>query len=73
MQAASNKPHGSSWERDDDSSEEEIAEESKEHKHQFSEWRKKHYNEFYAVKRAKELMKMVCLVAVQRTDWGQSS
>ena len=30
-----------------------------EHQHQFREWRKKHYNEFYAVQRARELLKQV--------------
>lgn len=44
-----------------DSSEEDMSEELKEHKRQFTDWRKKHYNEFYAVKRAKELMAEVSL------------
>lgn len=59
VQEASKKPL-SNWEKDDDSSEDEVPETVKEHKRQFTEWRKKHYNEFHAVKRAKELMKQVC-------------
>jgi len=48
----------SKWERDD-SSEDDLTEEAKQHKQEFTEWRKKHYNEYFAVKRAKELMRMV--------------
>ena len=59
VQQASSKPSGQPWGGDDQSSEEDISEERKEHKKEFTEWRKKHYNEFYAVKRAKELMKQV--------------
>lgn len=61
MQEASQKPQSSDdWEgAGDESSEEEVSEATKEHKREFTEWRKKHYNEFYAVKRAKELMKQV--------------
>lgn len=56
VQAASKSSHDP-WEQDDLSEEEQMSEETKEHKHQFTEWRKKHYNEFYAAKRARELMK----------------
>ncbi len=50
------------------SGDEETSEEGKQHNKQFTEWRKKHYNEFYAVKRAKELMQQVtnpCLCSVR--------
>ena len=57
----------SNWDRDDESSEEEVPETVKEHKRQFTEWRKKHYNEFHAVKRAKELMKQVMISIVIST------
>lgn len=59
QQASANPPD--SWEAKEEVSggEEEASEEQKEHKKQFTEWRKKHYNEFYAVQRAKELMKQV--------------
>ena len=59
MQQASTKPPGEWGEDDMSSGDDETPEERKEHKRQFTEWRKKHYNEFYAVKRAKELMQQV--------------
>lgn len=55
QEASKGRP--SSWGSHGDSSEEEEGD--KERHKQFKEWRKKHYNEFYAVKRAKELMKQV--------------
>ena len=38
---------------------EDLSEEQREHKRKFREWRKKHYNEFHAVQRAKALMEAV--------------
>ena len=58
MKAASQTSQNVCEEEDSDS-EDVTPEELKKHKKEFSEWRKKHYNEFYAVKRAKELMKQV--------------
>ena len=50
----------SKWEEESSGSEEEsLTDEQKEHKRKFREWRKKHYNEFHAVKRARELIKKV--------------
>lgn len=64
VQEASAQPplsSGSGWESEssDDEEEEPETEEVKVHKKQFSDWRKKHYNEFHAAKRAKELMRKV--------------
>lgn len=58
VQEASSKQEVNRWEEGggDSSEEDTMSEETKEHKQNFSEWRKKHYNEFFAVKRAKELM-----------------
>lgn len=61
VQEASSKQEVNRWEEGggDSSEEDTMSEETKEHKQNFSEWRKKHYNEFFAVKRAKELMAQV--------------
>lgn len=65
VQEASAQPplsSGSGWESessDEEEEEEPETEEVKVHKKQFSDWRKKHYNEFHAAKRAKELMRKV--------------
>lgn len=59
VQQASAQPGSSSKWDNQESDEEDVPDDMKEHKRQFVEWRKKHYNEFYAVKRAKELMKQV--------------
>jgi len=50
----------SKWDQESSGSEfgeeESLTDEQKEHKRKFREWRKKHYNEFLAVKRARELI-----------------
>ena len=57
---ATSKEMVSKWEQESSGSEEEgLTDEQKEHKRKFREWRKKHYNEFHAVKRARELIKQV--------------
>ena len=63
-EAAGSEP-SSRWEPEssgDDDEEEFLSEEQKQHKKEFRDWRKKHYNEFMAVKRARELMKQVSRV-----------
>ena len=59
-EAADSDP-SSRWEPESsgDDEEEFLSDEQKQHKKEFREWRKKHYNEFLAVKRARELMKQV--------------
>ena len=60
LEAAASKEMVSKWEEESSGSEEEsLTDEQKEHKRKFREWRKKHYNEFHAVKRARELIKKV--------------
>ncbi|XP_064384512.1 protein phosphatase inhibitor 2-like [Halichondria panicea] len=55
QEAASGDGAGpSKWEQE--SSDSEDNEEQIKHKDEFRQWRKKHYNEFYAVKRARELI-----------------
>ena len=63
-EAAGEEP--SKWDMDSsDGDEEMMTDEQKEHKKQFKEWRKKHYNEFYAVQRARELLKKVGLMTIR--------
>jgi len=47
----------SKWDLEDESE----AQEEVKHKNEFKEWRKNHYDEFQAVKRARELMAKVCV------------
>lgn len=50
------------WEQSNDSEEEPESEETKKHKEEFRQWRKKHYNEFHAVQRARELIAKVHII-----------
>ena len=61
MKEAAGSDPSSRWEPESsgDDEEEFLSEEQKQHKKEFRDWRKKHYNEFMAVKRARELMKQV--------------
>lgn len=64
LEAAKRDPQ-SKWDIESSGSEvemedQQLTEEEKERKKKFREWRKKHYNEFYAVKRARELIQQVC-------------
>ena len=56
----------SKWDQESSGSEfgeeESLTDEQKEHKRKFREWRKKHYNEFLAVKRARELIQQVSIL-----------
>ena len=65
VQAAAKVSSFSKWDVESSGSEvdpdEVLTEEERQHKKKFREWRKKHYNEFHAVKRARELMKKVLL------------
>ena len=65
-EAAAGGDSSSRWEPESsgDDEEEFLSDEQKQHKKEFREWRKNHYNEFMAVKRARELMKQVhpCIV-----------
>ncbi len=67
QEAASGDGAGpSKWEQE--SSDSEDNEEQIKHKDEFRQWRKKHYNEFYAVKRARELIPKVGVVSVRWAD-----
>ena len=62
MKEAAGSDPSSRWEpasSGEDEDEEFLSEEQKQHKKEFREWRKKHYNEFQAVQRARELMRQV--------------
>ncbi len=59
MLEASKDPKQDIWEREAESSEEEMPEEVKQHKKEFSHWRKNHYDEFHAMQKAKQLMKVL--------------
>ena len=61
--AAEGSSTSEKWEPDSSSGSEEdsLTEEQRKHKAEFKAWRKKHYNEFFAVKRAKELIAKVTL------------
>ena len=58
LEARDNTPrrHWSEADSSGGSDEEELSAEAKEHKRKFKEWRKKHYNEYQAVQRARALM-----------------
>ena len=60
----------SKWEHEcSDEEDESLSEEQRKHKEEFRQWRKKHYNEFEAVKRARELIAHVSICFVCVCGW----
>ena len=74
MKEAAGSDPSSRWEPESsgDDEEEFLSEEQKQHKKEFRDWRKKHYNEFMAVKRARELMKQVRIDASCTCNTGNN-
>ena len=61
----------SKWDREPSDSEGEDSATQQKHKEEFKEWRKKHYNEYFAVKRARELIAKVSRMEVGTRGVGK--